>query len=147
MRSHFIHRTTRIPRSGPGINMEPVSHRFSSLIAETTSRGPVVGRPLLVTRFYECGLQKRIVGGTVADETGGENGVESVDQYLDSARAQRRFRLAKIPVLPNPNSNIREIYSRISSSSHLVIIPRLLVSFALRYFAQGPFSFMRFKTT
>lgn len=104
MLSHFIHRTARIPRSGPGINMEPVSHRLSSLIAETTSRGSVVGRPLLVTRFYECGLQKRIVGGTVADETGGKTAWKawintSIPHEHSAASGWQRYLYSRIRTL------------------------------------------------
>ena len=120
--------------------MESQRGKYSSLIAGTTSRGSAMGRPLLVTRFYECGLPKRIVGGTMAGEKRGKNGVESVDQYLDSARAQRRFRLLKIPAHPS------EICSRIfvvPSSFLLTIIPLFLVSPAL---SLRMFLSVRFKT-
>lgn len=34
----------------------PILPDTHPLIAKMTSRGSVVGRPLLITRFYECGL-------------------------------------------------------------------------------------------
>lgn len=34
----------------------PILPDTHPLIAKMTSRGSIVGRPLLVTRFYECGL-------------------------------------------------------------------------------------------
>ena len=105
-----------------------------------------MGRPLLVTRFYECGLPKRIVGGTVADETGGKRRGKrgSIPRFRTST--------APFPVAEDTctaESNTREICSRIfvvPSSFLLAIIPLFLVSSVLFYFFRWIFPLVRFET-